>query len=83
VTFWLDGQNVRRKDARPGCHRPRDASLRDARRGLPGCDYGNGPYVLPALRQPPVAASLSDYSSGSGCVRFGVRPERDRRAPTR
>ena len=29
------------------------AYARDARRGLPRFDYGNGPDVLPALRQPP------------------------------
>jgi hypothetical protein len=44
---------------------------------------GNGSYVLPALRQPRLPRSYLIDRSGSRRVRFGVGPERDRRAPTR
>ena len=61
---------------KPGRHRPCDVCLRDARRGLLGFDYGNGPDVPPALRQPPrlPRPHLIDRS-GSRRVRFGVDPE--------
>jgi hypothetical protein len=60
------------------------ACPRDARRGLPGFDYEDGPYVLAALRQPPGLPRLYLIDrSGSRRVRVGVDPERDRKAPIR
>ena len=50
--------------------------------GLPGFDYGNGLYVLRALRQPlGLPRPYVIDRSGPRRVRFGVDPERDRKAP--
>jgi hypothetical protein len=56
--------------------------LRDARRGLPGFDYGDGLHLLSAFTPAPRLSRpyLIDHS-GSRRVRFGAAPGADRKAP--
>ena len=82
MTRWPCGQNARLKVSPAATDQPRVPTRGWA--GTAGFDYGDGQYVLPALRQTPQSPRryLIDRS-GSRRVRFGVDLERDRKALTR